>query len=323
MSTSANPSTTVATAKPNPVKALLESESSKKAIAAICAKHLNPERLTRVVLTACNRNPKLLECTRESLWQAVMDCAALGLEPDALGRAYLIPFEKKKNNGGEWVTEKVLCQLVIGYKGRADLVYRSGLVESIQAQVVYSGDHFEFDYGLNEKLSHRPSLGERGHAIGAYAYAKIKGGGFKMDWMTVADINRIRDRSNGWQQAVRAAERYKKPINSPWASDWDEMAKKTVFNRLSKMLPMSSELAENIERADRVDMPDAMPDLGGEVETINTTAEHVGPAADGDGGVAQPATEQPGGGANSASESAGGQPPAAAAKGNPFAGGKG
>jgi recombination protein RecT len=285
---------TVATTGPkNPVKALLESESSKKAIAAICAKHLNPERLTRVVLTACNRNPKLLECTRESLWQAVMDCAALGLEPDALGRAYLIPFEKKKQVDGQWVTDKVLCQLVIGYKGRADLIYRSGLVESIQAQVVYSGDRFEFDYGINEKLSHCPALGERGTPIGAYAYAKIKGGGFKMDWMTVADINRIRDRSNGWQQAVRAAERYKKPVNSPWASDWDEMAKKTVFNRLSKMLPMSSELADNIERADRAELPEQMPDLGGgEPATVETSAERV--EADAANQAPAPATgEQP------------------------------
>lgn len=303
----------------NPVKALLESESSRKAIAAICAKHLNPERLTRVVLTACNRNPKLLECTRESLWQAVMDCAALGLEPDALGRAYLIPFEKKTNKGGEWVTEKVLCQLVIGYKGRADLVYRSGLVESIQAQVVYSRDHFDFDYGICEKLSHRPALdGDRGQPIGAYAYAKIKGGGFKMDWMTVSDINRIRDRSNGWQQAVRAAERYKKPVNSPWATDWDEMAKKTVFNRLSKMLPMSSELAENIERADRAELPEHMPEVGG-TETIDTTAERVAnPAAEGDGGADQQASEQPSGGPIGAGASAGGQPPAAGAA-SPFA----
>lgn len=292
----------------NPIKALLESETSKKAIAAICAKHLNPERLTRVVLTAANRNPKLLECTRESLWQAVMDCAALGLEPDALGRAYLIPFEKKKQENGQWVTDKVLCQLVIGYKGRADLIYRSGLVESIQAQVVYNGDAFEFDYGLNEKLSHRPALGDRGHPIGAYAYAKIKGGGFKMDWMSVADINRIRDRSQGYQQAVRSAERYKKPINSPWASDWDEMAKKTVFNRLSKMLPMSSELADNLERADRAEMPDAMPDLGGAAETVDTTAEHV---AAGEGQPADSAPAASGSGADPAA-------PAATAA-NPFA----
>lgn len=303
--TAAAGSAVAAPATKNPIKALLESETSKKAIAAICAKHLNPERLTRVVLTAANRNPKLMECTRESLWQAVMDCAALGLEPDALGRAYLIPFEKKKQENGQWVTDKVLCQLVIGYKGRADLVYRSGLVESIQAQVVYSGDTFEFDYGLNEKLSHRPALGDRGHPIGAYAYAKIKGGGFKMDWMSVADINRIRDRSQGYQQAVRAAERYKKPINSPWASDWDEMAKKTVFNRLSKMLPMSSELAENIERADRAEMPDAMPDLG-TTETVDTTAEHV------------PAEGQPADAAPVAGSAADPAAPAPAAA-NPFA----
>ena len=310
--------------KQNPIRALLESESAKKSLAAICAKHLNADRLTRVVLTAANRNPKLLECTRESLWQAVMDCAALGLEPDALGRAYLIPFEKKKRQGSEWVTDKVLCQLVIGYRGKADLVYRSGLIESLQAQVVYSGDRFEFDYGINEKLSHTPALeGDRGKPIGAYAYAKIKGGGFKMDWMTVADINRIRDRSNGYQQAVRTAKQYNKPINSPWESDWDEMAKKTVFNRLAKMLPMSAELADNLERADRAEFPHEAPLVAGGEETIDTTAEHVD-APPADGGDVQPPASETAAGPNGASAPAPGQPAATAAgqpapaKSNPF-----
>lgn len=272
-------SNAVATKPSNTLAALLGSDSAKKAIAAALPRHMTADRLMRVALTAANRNPKLLECTRESLWQAIMDCASLGLEPDALGRAYLIPYGKRVKVGNEW-RETMQCQLVIGYKGRADLVMRSGLVDALQAQVVYSNDRFDFAYGLDETLVHKPALGDRGEPIGAYAYAKIKGGGFKMDWMSVVDVNRIRDRSQGYRQAVESAKKYGKEINSPWNSDWDEMAKKTVFNRLSKMLPMSSELADQIDRADRAEYqaPETTDDIeikGDEAQTIDATSERM------------------------------------------------
>ena len=57
-------------------------------------KHIDPQRLIRVALTACIQNPKLLDCTRESLMRSLLQAAQLGLEPDGLlGQAYLIPFE--------------------------------------------------------------------------------------------------------------------------------------------------------------------------------------------------------------------------------------
>ena len=80
----------------------------------------------------------------------------LGLEPNTpLGQAYLIPYTVK---GVPTV------QFQIGYKGLIDLAYRSGEIESIQAHVVYENDSFDFNYGLEPKLMHKPCVGERGKA---------------------------------------------------------------------------------------------------------------------------------------------------------------
>jgi recombination protein RecT len=259
------PATTTGDALPaKTFKDLLLSDSYRNSIAAALPKHITADRMVRVVLTAMNRQPKLLQCTKESLWQSVMDCASLGLEPDALGRAYLVPYEDRKNN-------RLLCQLQIGYKGLADLAYRSGLVESLQAQVVYDKDVFEFQFGITEKLHHIPASGEkRGIQTHAYAYCRLKGGAFKFDVMTAHDVERIRQKS--------------KATSGPWMSDWDEMAKKTVFKRLAKMLPLSSEVRQAIERDNETEALDLSratgPDMADRLApdttpTVDTTAETV------------------------------------------------
>lgn len=227
---------TVAVQPPKTFRELVATDAYKAQIGAALPKHITPDRMVRTVLTAMNRNPKLLDCTKESLWQAVMDCASLGLEPDALGRAYLIPYEDRRNN-------RVICQLQIGFKGLADLAYRSGMVATLQAQVVRANDHFVYAFGAEEKLEHRPLMsGDRGAPTCVYAYCKLKDGAFKFDLMSVDDVNRIRDRSQGYKSAAKYGK------DHPWTTDWDEMAKKTVFKRLAKMLPLSSEIREAVER---------------------------------------------------------------------------
>lgn len=236
----------VATKAPATFRELILTDGYKNAIAGALPKHLTPDRMVRVVLTAMNRNPKLLECTKESLWQAVMDCASLGLEPDALGRAYLIPYEDRRNN-------RTICTLQIGFKGLADLAYRSGMVATLQAQVVREHDHFDFRFGTEEKLEHTPKMdGERGGVVAVYAYCRLKDGAFKFDIMSTEDVNRIRDRSQGYQSATK----YKR--DHPWTTDWGEMAKKTVFKRLAKMLPLSSEIRDAVEK----DADSQLIDLG-------------------------------------------------------------
>lgn len=208
-------------------------EKMKPQMAMALPKHITPERMLRVTMTAVQNTPKLLECDRTSLFSAVMLCCQLGLEPDGvLGQAYLIPFAGR-------------VQFIPGYKGLITLARNSGDVVSIAAHEVREKDHFEYEFGLNEKLEHKPARGERGEITYFYAIARFKDGGYHWDVMTREEVLAIRDKSSGWQSAVK----FKKTASSPWEAHFPEMGKKTVIRRIAKYLPMSVQKAAAIDAA--------------------------------------------------------------------------
>lgn len=223
------PATTSAARKD--VKSLLEGPAFRAEIAKVLPKHLTPERMIRVAITATMKTPKLLQCTADSLTKCLLDCSALGIEPDGR-RAHLIPFEDRKKG----VT---VCTLIIDYKGLAELAMRSGLVSNIHADVVRENDVFEYDLG--EIKAHKINFREdRGAAYAFYAICRFKDGSVKADVMSVDEVEAIRMRS-------------KSPNEGPWATDPVEMGKKTVFRRLSKWLPLSPEFRDAVEKDDEED----------------------------------------------------------------------
>ena len=187
---------------------------------------ITPERFTRMVLSAISTNPKLAECTPQSFLGAMMTAAQLGVEPNtALGQAYIIPF---RNHG---VME---ASFQLGYKGLLDLAYRSGEVSIIQAHTVHENDTFEYELGLDPKLKHVPATKNRGRAIDYYAIFKTKDGGYGFEVMSVEEI-------------TEHAKRYSKSYgNSPWQTNFDEMAKKTVLKKVLKFAPLKSDFVRGV-----------------------------------------------------------------------------
>ena len=186
---------------------------------------VTPERFTRMALSALNNSPKLRECTQMSFLAALMNAAQLGLEPNtSLGQAYLIPY---KNKG---VLE---CQFQIGYKGMIDLVYRNEMVQTIQAHCVYKNDKFSYELGLEPKLNHVPAFEDRGELIAVYAMFRLQNGGFGFEVMSRGDVDAYARR---YSQAVDSS-------YSPWKSNYEEMAKKTVIKRVLKYAPLKTEFA--------------------------------------------------------------------------------
>ena len=184
---------------------------------------ITPERFTRIVLSAISVNPKLGSCTPQSFLGAMMTSAQLGLEVNTpLGQAYVLPYMNKG------VME---AQFQLGYKGLIDLAYRSGEVEVIQAHIVHENDEFECQYGLDPKLTHKPADKDRGEPVKVYAVFKTKSGGFGFEVMSMDD--------------VRAhASKYSKAYGSgfsPWKTNFEEMAKKTVLKRVLKYAPLKSD----------------------------------------------------------------------------------
>ena len=217
----------------------------KKALPSV----ITPERFTRMALSALNTTPKLVECTQMSFLAALMNAAQLGLEPNTpLGQAYLIPYSNKG---------KLECQFQIGYKGLIDLAYRSESVQSIQAEVVYEKDFFEYELGLNTKIVHKPVLKERGEIVAFYAVFKLNNGGYGFSVMSKEDMDLY---ANRYSKSVNAA-------SSPWKNNYESMAKKTVIKQALKYAPIKVDfqkaitLDESIKSNLSVDMSDVNNDL--------------------------------------------------------------
>jgi recombination protein RecT len=222
--------------KPKSIAGLLTDPAIKAQMALALPKHVTADRLARIALTEVRKVPKLAQCDQTSFLGAIMQCCALGLEPGgALGHCYLIPFENRRQNRTE-------VQFIVGYRGMIDLARRSGQILSIEARTVHEKDHFEVELGLDSKIVHRPdwNLANRGALTFVYAVAKLKDGGVQFDVMSRAEIEAIRDKSQGYTMAKRYAR--EGVINSPWATNFEEMAKKTVIRRLFKYLPVSIEI---------------------------------------------------------------------------------
>ncbi len=184
---------------------------------------ITPERFTRIALSALNTTPKLKECTQMSFLSALMNAAQLGLEPNtSLGQAYLIPY---KNKGVYEV------QFQIGYKGLLDLAYRSPQLQTVQAHCVYENDVFSYELGLNPQLIHKPAMEDRGELRCVYAMFRLQNGGFGFEVMSKAEIE-------------LHAKQYSKTYDSsfsPWKTDFESMAKKTVIKQVLKYAPMKTD----------------------------------------------------------------------------------
>lgn len=220
----------------------------KPQIEAALPSVITTERFTRMALTAVSSNPKLANCTPKSFMGALMNAAQLGLEPNTpLGQAYLIPY---KNKGVDEV------QFQIGYKGLVELAHRSGEFKNIEARVVYENDEFEYEYGLEPKLVHRPAKSNRGKPIYYYAVFTLVNGGFGFEVMSKEDID---IHKNKYSQA--AGSKY-----SPWNTAYDSMAKKTALKQVLKYAPIKTEFARKINEDETIkseissDMGDIMPE---------------------------------------------------------------
>ena len=208
-------------------------EQFKGEIARALPKHINPDRMARIALTAFRMTPKLGECDPRSVFAAVIQSSQMGLEVGLMGEAHLVPFGNQ-------------CQLIPGYTGLMKLARQSGLVQDIYAHEVRVNDNFTLKLGMERSLDHEPltTLGgfpaadeERGDVAGFYAVAVFKDGSRTFVAMGRKEIEKIRDNSRGYQ----SAKRYKK--ESVWDSDFTAMGLKTAIRRLCKFLPKSPELA--------------------------------------------------------------------------------
>jgi len=200
---------------PQQVARVLDMDGARRFLTKFLPQGLTYERFVATVQLAVAKEPKIAKCTPESIVTAVGQALRSGLE---IGEtAHLVPF------GPE-------LQFVGDYKGIAQLIVASGAVRHVELRAVYEGDEFDFCYGLDARLSHRPApVAARGKLKGAYVVFRLPfNAPPAFEYMTVEDVDAIRQRYSA---------QWKKGPVPPW------YAKKTVLRQAAKTLSKDRRLA--------------------------------------------------------------------------------
>ncbi|MDY3551425.1 recombinase RecT [Gemmata sp. JC717] len=190
------------------------------------------DKFVRTVQTAITLNPDLAEADKNSVLNSCMKAAADGLVLD--GREAALTIYNVKQKDGSW---KKVAQYIPMVAGIIKRVRNSGEVARLNAFVVYEQDTFHVSYGLEMTLKHEPNFSNPGKPIGAYAVCLFKDGEVDFEFMSLQQIEGIRERS-------------KSKDTGPWKTDWSEMARKTVIRRLAKRLPVDSDIARVVQQID-------------------------------------------------------------------------
>ena len=221
-------------------------EKLKPQIKAALPSHVTVEKFSRVLMTALSSNKDLQDANRTSLFASCLKLAALGLMPDG-SEAAIVTFKKD----GEPIAQPMPM-----IRGILKLVRNSGEISSLTSQIVHEHDKFRFWVDADgEHIEHEPLIfGDRGARIGTYAIAKTKDGDLYVEFMSTKQIEDVKSSSRSAKYG-------------PWSGKFeDEMWRKTVLRRLSKRLPMSTDL-ETAVKAD-----DDMYDLNNDPATQETEA---------------------------------------------------
>lgn len=237
-------------------------------IASVMSDVVGPKRLYAMLQSAVAHEPKLLECTPESIIACCMKCSVLGLEPsnvDGLGKAYILPYGNKN-----YTTGRREATFILGYKGMIELARRSGELSSINVTPVFEDDGIDLmmdEAGQPFLTSGKVNL-DADHSAGKLKFvflnAELANGSHYRTYMTRAEIDQAKARSSAGDKG-------------PWKTDYVAMARKTVVRRAFPYLPVSTqaqqaavadETTPHFAFLDRNSMPvkdtDATPTEGGD-----------------------------------------------------------
>ena len=182
----------------------------------------------------------LESCSQASIANSLMDMATLGLNASKK-QGYFIAY------GGK-------CQFQKSYFGNITLARRNGL-KTINAEIIYDGDTFKYhiENGMKVIDVHEQDFMniDNDKILGAYAVAVMD------DGRKVVEVMNINQLKKAWNQRMGGL---KEDASSTHMKFKDQMAKKTVINRLCKLIGNTStdgnisEISDRLDEAAEVDM---------------------------------------------------------------------
>ena len=213
------------------ISAQLSGERMTRELRIALPASISVDKFRQVCITAISQNPELAFADRPSLFTACVSCAKDGLVPDGREAALAI-YKTKNKTTDQWEPKVQYMPMIAGLYKKAR---ENGL--PLNGHVVFENDLFEYELGFEPMCRHKPALRDRGNPIGAYAVCLFKASPPEVEYMSISEINSVRQAS-------------KNPNAGPWKDRWDQMAIKTVVRRLSKRLPLSPTLDRMVRQQD-------------------------------------------------------------------------
>ena len=195
------------------------------------------DRLVTAVYHLVRSTPKLGECSMTSIAGAMMTCAQIGIYPGApLNHAWLVP---------RW-NSTAKCQeahFQLGWPGILELARRSGTLGTVDGGWVFAGELVRERYGTDPCLEVVP-IRPRPLDTQPDAY-----------WCSIEFLNgartrfKVTDRDEIVEHAKKHAPKDRAGrIVGPWSSDFDTMAVISVLRSMRNWLPLSTDLADALDR---------------------------------------------------------------------------
>jgi len=175
------------------------------------------DQFIATAVTSISTNPKLVECSLESMIISLYDAARCGLTVNSITQeGHLVPFKSR-------------CKFIVGYRGLLNLVKASGSFGGVNVKAVFEGDEFFFKQGINPDIHHIPAEKDKGNLRGVYAVLYIPGGHPNFEYVSLEDGERHRDRfCNTKKNGV---------IFGPWLEHFEAMMMKTALRKTVKYTP--------------------------------------------------------------------------------------
>ena len=214
------------TQQPQTLQQLMNSGAVMKKLNDVLGSEKKAASFVSSVISVANGNSMLRNCNPMTILGSAMVAATLDLPVvPTLGLAYIVPYKGQ-------------CQFQLGYKGLIELAERSGQFKNIIDEVVYEGQLVkknkftgEYEFDEESKISDK--------VIGYMARFDLVNGFSKTIFWTKEEID---SHAKKFSQAFRAGK------NSPWATDYDAMARKTVLKALfTKYAPKSVAIQQAIK----------------------------------------------------------------------------
>lgn len=204
--------------QPSTVKGFMAMPSTQKRVQELLGNRSS--QFMTSVSSMIGADDKLASCEPVSLFMACLTAAALDLPINKnLGFAHIIPYENRKAE----VTE---AQFQMGWKGYVQLAQRTGQYKNISATAVYEGQLIDENPLDGNTYDWKAKTSD--NVIGYVAKFTLVTGFEKELYMSLEDVTSHAKRYSK-AYAYDLSKGYK---SSPWSTNFDSMARKTVIKLL-------------------------------------------------------------------------------------------